>query len=122
MRYELEDGEEDQDPKGGWRRRRWWRWWRRAGDGGGRRRQALGDLMGMSFSGAAGGYIGWCISYLATLGIFMKLLDMDFGEVLMCSSFIFIIRTWVVTALLIALLHGFGINVPMGGGGFGFGG
>jgi hypothetical protein len=84
---------------------------------------AIGDLMGMIFSGAAGGYIGWCVSYLATLGIFMKLLEMDFGEVLICSSFIFIIRTWVATALLIALLHGFGVNLSMGGGGFGgFGG
>ena len=84
---------------------------------------AVGELMGMIFgNGAAGGYIGWCISYIATLGIFMKLLEMDFGEVLMCSSFIFVIRTWVVYALLFALLHGFGINAPMGGGGFGFGG
>jgi hypothetical protein len=58
---------------------------------------AIGELAGMIFgNGAAGGYIGWCISYLATLGIFMKLLEMDFGEVLMCSSFIFVIRTWVV--------------------------
>lgn len=85
---------------------------------------AIGELAGMIFgNGAAGGYFGWCISYIATLGIFMKLLEMDFGEVLMCSSFIFVIRTWVVYALLFALLHGFGINVPMGGGGgFGFGG
>jgi hypothetical protein len=84
---------------------------------------AIGELMGMIFTGAAGGYIGWCISYLATLGIFMKLLDMDFGEVLMCSSFIFVIRTWVVYALLFAMMNGMGIGgLPVGGGGFGGGG
>jgi hypothetical protein len=40
----------------------------------------------------------------------------------MCSSFIFVIRTWVVYALLFALMSGMGIGgLPVGGGG-GFGG
>jgi hypothetical protein len=84
---------------------------------------AFGELMGMIFTGAVGGYIGWCISLIFTIVIFMKLLEMDFGEVLICSTFIFVIRTWVVYALLFALLHGFGISgLPMGGGMGGMGG
>jgi hypothetical protein len=84
---------------------------------------AVGDLMSMLFSGAAGGYIGWCMSYLITLGIFMKLLDMDFGEVLMCSTFIFLLRTWAVTALLMLVMRGFGMGgLPIGGFGGGGGG
>jgi hypothetical protein len=83
---------------------------------------AVGDLMSMIFHGAAGGYIGWCMSYLITLGIFMKLLDMDFGEVLMCSTFIFLLRTWAVTALLMLVMRGFGMGGLPIGGGFGGGG
>jgi hypothetical protein len=83
---------------------------------------AVGELMGMIFTGSAGAFIGWGISYACTLLIFMKLLEMDFGDVLMCSSFIFVIRTWAVYAILFALLNGFGISLPAGGMGGGGGG
>jgi len=76
---------------------------------------AVGDVMAMIFHGQAGSYVGWCISYLITLGIFMKLLDMDFGEVLICSTFIFLLRTWAVTALLMVILRGMGVGgLPTG--------
>jgi hypothetical protein len=83
---------------------------------------AVGELMGMIFTGFAGSMLGWGISFAFTLIIFMKLLEMDFGEVLMCSSFIFVIRTWGVYAIRFALLSGFGVSLPpgaMGGGGGG---
>ena len=85
---------------------------------------AVGELMGMIFTGFAGSMLGWGISLAITLIIFMKLLDMDFGEVLMCSTFIFVIRTWGVYAILFALLSGFGVSLPAGsmGGGSGGGG
>jgi hypothetical protein len=84
---------------------------------------AIGELMGMILTGSAGMMGGWFISYAITLLIFMKLLEMDFGEVLICSSFIFVIRTWAVYGILFALLHGLGISLPAGaGGGMGMGG
>jgi hypothetical protein len=70
-----------------------------------------------------GGYIGWFITFLITTGIFMKLLDMDFFETLMCSCFIFVIQTWVATALMITVLGGLGIRgLPVGTFGMGGGG
>ena len=88
---------------------------------------AIGDVISMFMTGSLGGYIGWCISVGIAVFIFMKLLDFDFIETLFCASIIFVVRTWIVYALMIALFSSVlgpafrgGFN-PFGGGGGGGG-
>jgi hypothetical protein len=87
---------------------------------------AIGDAVAWAIGGAFSGYIGWVVTYLLTLVLFSKLLEMDFGETLTCSSIIFVIRTWIGTAIMIALLNSFGFGgIPgamIGAGGGGGGG
>jgi hypothetical protein len=74
---------------------------------------AVGELLGMLLgSGAIGGYVGWFVSYLITVAIFMKLLEMDFFETMICSSIIFVVRTWLGYAILFAILRGFNVDLP----------
>src|SRR5947208_2340872 len=80
---------------------------------------AIGELLGMVFgNGAIGGYIGWFISFGLEVLIFMKLLDMDFFETIVCSTIIWVIQTWIGYAVMLALLSGLGIS-GLGGGGLG---
>jgi hypothetical protein len=87
---------------------------------------AIADVISLVFTGSLGGYIGWCISVAITFIIFMKLLDMDFIETMFCTCIIFVIRTWIVYAIMIALFGGilgpaFGRSALGGGGGGGGG-
>ena len=84
---------------------------------------AIGELLGMVFgNGTVGGYIGWFISFGLEVLIFMKLLDMDFFETMVCSTIIWVIQTWVGYALMFALLSGLGISGIASAGGGGLGG
>jgi hypothetical protein len=74
---------------------------------------AVGEMLRLSTSGAAGGYAGWVLSYLITVTTFMKLLDMDYFETIVCSAVIFVIRTWIGYALLFAIMSG--IRTPGAG-------
>src|SRR6266566_2502068 len=68
---------------------------------------AIGELLGMVFgNGTVGGYIGWFISFGLEVLIFMKLLDMDFFETMVCSTIIWVIQTWDGYAIMFALLSG----------------
>jgi hypothetical protein len=89
---------------------------------------AIGEVISLIFTGSLGGYIGWCLAVGIGFTIFMKLLEMDFIETLACTCIIFVVRTWIVYAIMAAVFGGilgpsFGRG-PLGalGGGGGGGG
>ncbi|HYE18249.1 MAG TPA: hypothetical protein VEA69_07380 [Tepidisphaeraceae bacterium] len=49
------------------------------------------------------GFVGWFVSYVLTLALFVWQLEMDLFESMMCSALIWIIRTWVGYALVAAI-------------------
>ncbi|HSI33500.1 MAG: hypothetical protein ACAI43_23190 [Phycisphaerae bacterium] len=49
------------------------------------------------------GFVGWFISYVLTLALFVWQLEMDLFESMMCSCLIWVIRTWVGYALVAAI-------------------
>jgi hypothetical protein len=76
----------------------------------------------ISYSIAIGGdYIGWFVSLVLICSMFMGLLQLDFHETMICSTIIWLVRTWVGYAIAMAILSGFGLSIaamaPIGGGG-----
>jgi hypothetical protein len=60
----------------------------------------------------AGWYLAWFVSFGVTIVMFMKMLEMDYTETVICSMIIWLVRTWGTVALM-ALL--FGAVFGMGG-------
>jgi hypothetical protein len=73
----------------------------------------ISELLRMFLSGWVGGYIGWFLSFAATVIIFMKLLEMDYFETIVCSTVIWLIETWAGYAILIAIFSNAGAGSPL---------
>lgn len=73
---------------------------------------AAASLVG-SLLGFFGMYIAWVISFILSLIIFINLMDMDYFETCICTTIIWVIRTWVGYAILGMIFNG------VGGGGAG---
>ena len=64
------------------------------------------DLIG-HYIGPGGDYVGWSIAMIFYYGMFMYFFDMDFQETMICSSIIWIIRTFLFWMVMAALFSGF---------------
>jgi hypothetical protein len=63
-----------------------------------------------------GGFLlAWFVSFGLSLLIFMKLMDLDYFETMICTVIIWLVRTWVGYAVLGMIFHG----MSSGGGGAG---
>lgn len=85
---------------------------------------ALGDIVGKVMLGSMmgyGGYVGWIVTYISTVAIFMSLLEMDYFEVVVCSMIISVFR-WIGLILMLVLMSNMGVSNLPSGGGFGGGG
>jgi hypothetical protein len=61
-----------------------------------------------------GGFLlAWFISFGLSLAIFMKLMDLDYFETMICTVIIWLVRTWVGYAILGMIFH----SMSSGGGG-----
>jgi hypothetical protein len=72
---------------------------------------AAASLVG-SLLGFFGMYIAWVVSFILSLIIFINLMDMDYFETCICTTIVWVIRTWVGYAILGMIFHS-------GGGGSG---
>lgn len=57
------------------------------------------------------GYVGWSVSVLVIWALFMKLFDMDFLEVVILSTIVWMIRLWVGYAIMAMILSGMGMGM-----------
>lgn len=68
---------------------------------------ALAEILRYYMGAGAGAYGAWVISAIMYFVLFYYLFDFDFGEVLVLSAIVFLIRTWVgmlIAGVLIAML------------------
>jgi hypothetical protein len=66
---------------------------------------AAASLVG-NLIGPGGSYAAWVISWVLSLAIFMKLMDLDYFETCICTTIIWVVRTWVAYAILALIFSG----------------
>lgn len=75
----------------------------------------IADFIGHAV-GPGGDYIGWSISMIFYYGMFMYFFDMDFQETMICSTIIWVIRTFLFWMVMAALFAGFMAKFSSAGG------
>jgi hypothetical protein len=69
---------------------------------------AAANIVGHAL-GPAGGMLGWGVSLALIYGMFMGLLQLDGQETIICSTIIWLVRTWAGFFLAMAIMNGFGM-------------